>query len=371
MLINKAYKYKLVPTQEQASKLSQMVGCSRFVYNHFLKLNIDQYAKDKTFIFTHQMVTMLPELKIEYSWLNEAFSQSLQTTVRNLGGAFQKFFKGKAEFPSFHKKGVNDSFTCPQKFRVEEEKCLVFIPKVGEVKIRVHKKYRRKKHIEGKVCSITVSRTCGNWYVSVLVEQEIKDKPVSYDKPIGIDVGIKEFAFLSNGKSIDNPKFYRQYEAKLAKAQRRLSRKKKRSKNWLKQLRKVQKIHNKIANSRRDFLHITANDIINNHDVVCLEDLNIKGMVKNHKLAKSISDAGWGMFTTMLDYKAAWQFKTTVYVERFYPSSQRCSSCGSRKIMPLKLRTYVCEDCAMAIDRDYNAAKNIEQRGLELIKQVS
>ncbi len=365
--INKAHKYRLVPNEEQQGKLNRMVGCSRFVYNHFLKLNKDQYEKDQTFVFTHEMVTMLPKLKEEYPWLSEAFSQSLQTTVRNLGGAFQNSFNGKAKFPTFHKKGRHDSFTCPQKFRVEEERSIVFIPKVGEVKIRVNKRFRRQKHIKGEICSITVSRICGIWHVSVLVEREIEDRPISHKKSVGIDVGIKEFAFLSNGKSIDNPKYYREYEAKLARAQRELSRKKKHSRNWYKQLKKVHRIHNKIANSRRDFLQKESTKIVNHYDTICLEDLNIKGMVKNHNLAKSISDAGWGTFTNMLDYKTGWKHKTTVYVPRFYPSSQLCSECGSRKIMPLKLRTYICEDCGSIIDRDYNASLNIEQKGLEIL----
>jgi putative transposase len=365
--INKAYKYRLVPNEEQLDKLNRMVGCSRFVYNHFLQLNKDQYEKDQTFVFTHEMVTMLPKLKEEYPWLSEAFSQSLQTTLRNLGGAFQSFFNGKAKFPTFHKKGRHDSFTCPQKFRVEEEQCIVFIPKAGEVKIRVNRKFRHKKHIKGEIRSIAISRTCGLWYVSILTERETEDKPVSHKKSVGIDVGIKEFATLSNGKSIENPKYYREYEAQLARVRRGFSRKKKHSKNWYKQLRKVHRIHNKIANSRKDFQHKESTKIVNHNDIICLEDLNIRGMVKNHNLAKSISDAGWGTFTDMLDYKAEWKHGTTVYVPRFYPSSQICSKCGSRQIMPLKLRTYICEDCGAIIDRDYNASINIEQKGLEIL----
>jgi putative transposase len=367
MIINKAYKYRLAPANEQLAKLNCLVGCNRFVYNHFLQINKEQYEKDKTFIFTHQMVTMLPELKKEYPWLSEAFSQSLQTTVRNLGGAFQNFFNGKTKFPTFHKKGRHDSFTCPQKFRLEEERSIVFIPKVGEVKIRVNKRFRRQKHIKGEICSITVSRVCGIWYVSILTEREAEDKPISHKKSVGIDVGIKEFAFLSNWQSVEKPEYYREYEAQLARVQRGLSRKQKHSKNWYQQLKRVHRIHNKIANSRRDFLQKESTKIVNHYGIICLEDLNIKGMVKNHNLAKSISDAGWGAFTNMLDYKARWGHKTTVYVPRFFPSSQICSKCGSRKIMPLKLRTYICEDCGAIIDRGYNASCNIEQKGLEML----
>jgi len=360
MLVNKVYKYRLEPTAEQEIMLSKTAGCCRFAYNYFLKLNIDQYDKDKTFVFNHQMVTMLPELKKEYPFLTEVFSQSLQTAVRNLSTAFKNFFNKQNAFPTFKKKGKNDSFTCPQKFRIEEERNCIFIPKVGEVK------YRNSRPIEGKVKPITVSKNCGHWYVSVLTEQEIQEKPKTFVNPIGIDVGLKEFAVLSTGEVIPNPIFYRTLEEKLAKEQRKLSRKEKFSNNWKKQLAKVQKIHSKIANARKDFLHKLSTQIVNNHDVIGVEDLNIKGMVRNHHLAKSIADAGWSMFNNFLEYKCLWQSKTFQKVERFYPSSQLCSGCGSKQIMPLHLRTYVCKDCGTNIDRDFNASKNIELRALQL-----
>jgi len=235
MLVNKAYKYRLEPTVEQETTLNKTAGCCRFVYNYFLKLNIDQYAKDETFVFTHEMVTMLPLLKKEYPFLSEVFSQSLQTVVRNLSIAFKNFFNKQNAFPTFKKKGKNDGFTCPQKFRIEEERNRIFIPKVGEVK------YRNSRPIEGQVKSITVSKNCGNWYVSVLTEQEIQEQTKTFTNPVGIDVGLKEFAVLSTGEVIPNPRFYRTLEEKLTKEQRELSRKEKFSNNWKKQLAKVQK----------------------------------------------------------------------------------------------------------------------------------
>lgn len=360
MLVNKAYKYRLEPTAEQETTLNKTVGCCRFVYNYFLKLNIDQYAKDKTFVFNHQMVTMLPLLKKEYPFLSEAFSQSLQTVVRNLSTAFKNFFNKQNAFPTFKKKGKNDSFTCPQKFRIEEKRNRIFIPKVGEVK------YRNSRQIEGKVKSITISKNCGHWYVSVLTEQEIQEQPKTFLNPVGIDVGLKEFAVLSTGQVIPNPRFYRTLEEKLAKEQRKLSRKEKFSSNWKKQLAKVQKIYSQIANARKDFLHKLSTQIVNNHDLIGVEDLCISGMIKNHRLAKSIADAGWSMFNNFLEYKSIWQSKTYQKVERFYPSSQLCSECGSKQIMPLHLRTYVCKDCGTVKDRDFNASKNIELRALQL-----
>jgi len=361
MLINKGYKYRLEPTVEQEIMLSKTTGCCRFVYNYFLKLNVDQYDKEKIFIFNHQMVTILPKLKKEYPFLTEVFSQSLQTSVRNLSTAFKNFFNKQNAFPIFKKKGKNDSFTCPQKFRIKEERNYIFIPKVGEVK------YRNSRPLEGKVKSITVSRRCGDWYVSVLTEQEVQEKTKTFDSPVGIDVGLKEFAVLSTGEVIPNPRFYHILEEKLAKQQRKLSRKEKFSNNRKKQLAKVQKIHSKIANTRKDFLHKLSTQIVNNHDVIGVEDLNIKGMVRNHYLAKSITDASWNMFNNFLKYKCLWQSKTFQKVERFYPSSQLCSECGSKQIMPLHLRTYVCKDCGTNIDRDFNASKNIELRALQLV----
>jgi|AntAceMinimDraft_8_1070364.scaffolds.fasta_scaffold28205_3 putative transposase len=360
MLIRKAFKYKLEPIVEQEIMLNKTAGCCRFVYNYFLKLNIDQYAKDETFVFNHQMVNMLPELKKEYPFLTEVFSQSLQTAVRNLGAAFKKFFNKQSAFPTFKKKGKQESFTCPQKFRIEEERDRIFIPKVGEVK------YRNSRPIEGEVKSITISKNCGKWYVSILTEQEIQEQPKTFNNPVGIDVGLKEFAVLSTGEIISNPRFYRTLEEKLAKEQRKLSRKEKYSNNWKKQLAKVQKIHSKIANARKDFLHKLSTQIVNNHDIIGVEDLNIKGMVRNRHLAKSIADAGWNMFNNFLEYKSLWQSKTYQKVERFYPSSQLCSECGSKQIMPLYLRIYVCKDCGTVKDRDYNASKNIELRALQL-----
>ncbi|GAX90145.1 RNA-guided endonuclease TnpB family protein [Effusibacillus lacus] len=359
MKIHKAYRFKLEPTKEQIRLLKQACGCQRFVYNHYLKKNMEQYEQDKTFVFYHAMATDLPNLKQQFPFLRDAFSQSLQTTLRHLDRAFKNFFKGAAEFPAFKKKNRHDSFTCPQKFRIAEK--VIFIPKIGEVR------YRKSRQMEGKVKSITITQNCGRWFVSVLTEQEIVEPTPTYENPVGIDVGLKEFVFLSDGTSIANPKYYRQYQEKLAKEQRKLAKKQKFSKNWHKQLRKVQNVHYKIRNSRQDFLHQVSTKIVKNHDIICMEDLHVKGLVKNRKLAKSIADAGWDMLKNMIAYKASWANRTLVQVERFYPSTQECSACGGRKLMPLHLRTYVCESCNTTIDRDYNASLNIERRGLEIL----
>lgn len=367
MKINKAYKFRLVPTTKQEVILNKMVGACRFVYNHFLKLNMDNYIKTEKFVFSVEMINKLPELKEEFIFLKEVFSQSLQTALRNLDIALKRCFKGLSEFPKFKKKGKNDSFTCPQKFRILEDNNRIMIPKVGFVK------YRNSRKIEGKIKSITVSKKNHNWYVSVLSEQDFVEKEKTYEKAVGIDLGIKSFAILSNGKEIENPNFYRKLEKKLKTTQRKLSSKVKFSKNWIKAKVKVSKLQEHIANSRYDFLHKKSHEIVKNQDIIGIEDLNVKGMVKNKKLAKSVHDVGWGMFVSMLEYKTFFQSKSLIKVGRFYPSSQLCSNpdCDGRKLMPLHLRTYVCEKCNLVIDRDYNASKNIEIEAKSLLGLIS
>ncbi len=362
MKINKAYKFRLAPTPTQEVILNKSVGSCRFIYNHFLQLNIDTYAKTEKFVFSVEMINKLPELKNQYPFLKEVFSQSLQQVCRNLDTALKRFFKGLAEFPKFKKKGKHDSFTCPQKFRILQDKNRVMIPKVGLVK------YRNSRDIEGTIKSITVSKKAGNWYISVLTEQEFIENEKTFNNPVGIDLGIKSFAFLSTGKEIENPNFYRKLEQKLKTEQRKLSAKVKFSKNWLKQKLKVSRLQEYIANCRYDFLHKKSHEIVKNHDLIGVEDLCIKGMVKNRKLAKSIHDVGWGKFNEMLDYKTFFKSKTLIKVGRFYPSSQLCSNpeCDGKKLMPLHLRTYICEKCNTVIDRDYNASKNIELEAIRL-----
>lgn len=274
VVIHKAYKFRIVPrSPEQIEKLNQHIGCTRFVGNKLLKLREELYERTGEGMSTNDMVKHLPMLKEEFPFLKEAFSQSLQTSVRNLGVAYQRFFNGTSKKPVFRKKGRNDSMTFPQKFRIDQQQATVFLPKIGEMT------YRKSRHINGKIKSITVSKKAGRFYMSVLTEQPHVKKETEVKTPVGIDVGLKEFAVLSNGTVILNPKFYRQYEVKLAQAQRNLSKKAKFSNNWKKQLQKVQKIHIKIANARYDFLHKTSRDIVNNHDFIGVEDLAVSKLI--------------------------------------------------------------------------------------------
>jgi len=360
MLVQKGFKYRLKPTKEQKQKLLQHGGNARFVYNYFLKQNIDYYKETKKFKFYHELATSLPKLKQELPFLKKSFSQSLQMVTRHLDKALKDSFKKEKGFPSFKKKHfLNDSFTCPQKWRLSNG--FVFIPKIGEVEWIKH------RPLEGKPKSITISQDGNNWYCSVLCEYDVKEQEKKSDNIVGCDVGLKNFLTLSDKTVIKNPKHLKKYEDKLAKKQRKLSKKQKGSKNRFKQRMKVRKIHSKIKNIRQDFLHKTTSHVIAKYDGIVLEDLNVKGMMKNHHLAKSLSDVSWSEFRRQLEYKAKWNFKHFIIIDRFDPTSKTCSNCGCIQDMSLNKRQYNCPDCGISIDRDLNASINIRNLGLNKI----
>ncbi|MBA7555907.1 IS200/IS605 family transposase ISMac7 [subsurface metagenome] len=356
MLVQKGFKFRLAPTKEQKQKLLQHGGNARFVWNYFLKINIDYYKETSKFKFYNELAVFLPKLKKEYPFLKESFSQSLQMVARQFDKALKDSFTKEKGFPSFKKKNLlNDSFTCPQKWRLG--KGFVFIPKIGEVKWIKH------RAMQGKPKSITISQDGDRWYCSVLCEYDIEEQEKKTDNIVGIDVGLKEFATLSDGTAVGNPKHLKKYEEKLVSKQRRLNKKQKGSKNRFKQRIKVKIIHTKIKNLRQDFLHKTTSDMITKYDGVVLEDLNVKGMMKNHLLAKSIADVSWSEFTRQLEYKAKWNFKYFILIERFEPTSKTCSNCGHIQDMPLSKRQFNCPDCGISIDRDLNASINICRLG--------
>lgn len=360
MLIQRGYKYRILPTKEQEESLLQCGGNARFLWNYTLKTNQDYYKETGKFKFYHELAVSLPKLKEEYPFLKESFSQSLQMVLRQFDKALKDSFKKKKGFPSFKKKMLlNDSFTCPQKWRLE--KGFVFIPKIGEVKWIKH------RAMKGKPKSITISQDGDKWYCSVLCEYTIPDKAKECDNIVGCDVGLKEFAILSDGTVISNPRHTKKYENKLAKEQRKLSKKQKGSKNRFKQRLKVRKIHNKIRDIRKDFLHKTSNSIAKNYDGIFVEDLNIKGMMKNHCLAKSIGDVSWSEFNRQLEYKCKWNFKYYLKIDRFFPSSKTCSNCGYVQEMPLSKRIFDCPNCGISIDRDLNASLNIRNIGINTL----
>lgn len=360
MLIQKGFKYRLYPTDEQRQNLLQQGGNARFIWNLFLVQNCLYYRETGKFIFYHELAVSLPKLKQQYPFLLESFSQSLQMVARQFDRALKDSFKKQKGFPSFKKKSLfTDSFSCPQKWRLG--KGFIFIPKIGEVPWKKH------RALKGKPKSITISQDGNNWYCSVLCEYTIKDKEKQKDNIIGIDVGLKEFAVFSDKTIIKNPKYLKKQESKLKREQRKLSRRKNNSINKYKQQIKIRKIYAKIKNSRKDFIHKTTSNIITKYDGVVLENLNISGMLKNHKLAKAISDVSWFEFKRQLEYKTKWNFKHFILIGRFEPTSKKCSNCGYIQEMTLKKRIFNCPICGLHLDRDLNASINIKNLGINTV----
>jgi putative transposase len=337
-------------------------GCVRFVYNHFLDERIEQYKGNKKSDNYHKQSACLTQLKKQEAtiWLKEVNSQSLQFALRCLDTAFVNFFCGKAKFPRFKSKRKKNSFTVPQFVEVTEGK--LFFPKFKEgIKIIAH------RALKGEVKHCTVCKTpTGKFFVSILCE--VQHKPMKpTNKSVGIDLGLKDFAVTSDGIRFKNNSHLKRYGRQLAKAQKHLSRKARGSNSRNRQRLKVAAIHEKIANTRLDLLHKVSIQIINEYDTICLEDLNVKGMMANHKLAKHIADASWSTFVGLLEYKASWNDKRIVKINRFYPSSKTCNECGYvHQGLTLAERTWTCPN-GHILNRDVNASKNILEEGLRIM----
>ena len=360
--IQKTYRFALLPTREQEVLLNKHFGCVRFVYNHFLNERIEQYKESRKSDNYHKQAEFLTTLKRqeETEWLREVNSQSLQTALRNLDTAFVNFFRGNAKFPRFKSKRRKNSFTVPQFVEVKNER--LFFPKFKDgIKIIEH------RGLQGEVKHCTVSKTpTGKFFVSILCEVQYKPlKPTK--KQVGIDLGIKDFAVTSDGFRFENNHHLKRYERQLSKAQKHLSRKVKGSNSRNRQRLKVAAIHEKIANTRLDLLHKVSTQITNEYDIICLEDLNVKAMMANHKLAKHIADASWGTFVRLLEYKASWNDKRVIKINRFYPSSKTCNECGYiHQDLKLSERQWTCPN-GHVLDRDINASKNILEEGLRIM----
>jgi len=353
----KAYKYRLMPTNEQATLINKHIGSCRFAYNTALETKQKVYAGNKVNLSCFDLIKQLPELKKEYEWLKEVNSQSLQQAIVNLDVAFTKFFKGQNDFPKFKRKGNRDSFNCPQSVLIEEDKLIIPKFKKG-INLILH------RNLKGTIKQATISRTPTNkYFVSILCETGEAVMPketIKENTTIGIDLGIKSFLVSSDGQEFDNPKFLRKAQSRLKFTQRKYSKHK--GKNTK---HRLAILHEKVANQRKDFLNKVSTKLIRENQSIAIEDLNISGMVKNHCLAQSISDAGWGMFVTMLEYKAEWYGKNILKIGRFEPSSKTCSVCGSvNKELTLKDREWTCS-CGTLLNRDVNAAINIKNFALK------
>jgi putative transposase len=358
----KAFKYRIYPTSEQSILLAKSFGCARWFYNYTLNLTSETYKQTGKGLSRNEIINLLPSLKKEYEWLTEAPSQALQQAALNLSSAFLNFFEGRAKYPNFKKKRKRQSIRFPQGCKLKDD--ILRLPKIGDVHCKV------SRQPEGTLKSVTVSVNPSGEYFAACLYDDGKDLPEksSEGKAIGIDVGLTHYAITSDGTKHGNPKYYRKYEKKLAKRQKQLSRKLKGSNNRHKARIKVAKVHTKIVRCREDFIHKLSRKLVDENQVIVVENLAVRNMVKNHKLAKSISDAGWGDFCTMLKYKSEWEGKTYIEVDRFYPSSKTCNNCLNRvDSLSLDIRSWQCPKCGENHDRDINAAKNIRDEGLRIL----
>lgn len=372
-MILRAYKYRAYPTKEQEVLLAKHFGCSRWVYNYALDKKIKTYQTTKESLSRFTIQKDLPELKKaeETKWLKEVNSQSLQASLENLDKAFTKFFRDKKGFPKFKSKHDNrQSFSVPQNGIVDFETSTISLPKFkNPIKCKLHRRF------EGNSKTVTISKTpTGKYFVSVLVEvnEDIpKLKPIDENKAVGIDLGIKTFAVLSNGEEIQNPKHLRSALKRLKKQQRRVSKKVKGSNNRKKAVKKLAILHEKVSNKRNDFLHKVTAKLVSENDTICLETLSASNMMKNHKLAQALSDISIGKFNEILEYKAKWNGVNILRIGRFQPSSKMCSCGEINKELKLSDRVWTCKACGVTHDRDKLAANNIKKFAFINIKNTA
>ena len=364
----KAYKYRIYPNNEQKIQIAKTFGCCRFVYNQTLAYRKEAYEKEKKSVSKTDCNNYCNrELKKEYEWLKEVDKFALTNAIYNMDAAFQKFFREHAGYPKFKRKHNNHksyttNFTNGD-IAADFEDGKIKLPKLKQVKAKLHREF------EGQIKSATVSQVpSGKYYVSILVETQQEELPHT-DKNTGLDLGVKDLCITSDGEKYKNPKTIRKYEKKLAKLQRKLSHKEKRSRNYYKTKKKIALCHEKITNTRKDYLHRVSHGIISENQVIVSENLQIKNMVKNHHMAKSISDVSWHELTRQLEYKAKWNGREYIKIDTFYASSQMCSACGYKNIATkdLSVREWICPVCGAKHDRDVNAAKNILAEGLRRI----
>ena len=362
--INKTYRFRLYPNDSQKELLAKHFGCTRYVYNYFLERRKRKYiekGKSENYYSQAKELTELKKKK-DMFWLKEVNSQSLQFSLRNLDTAYSNFFHKRTKFPKFHSKKNKESFTVPQNAILKDNK--LYLPKFKDgIPVKVH------RPIKGEIGKVCITKTpTGKYFVSIFTEEEYEEVEHT-SKSVGIDLGIKNLIVTSDGRKFKNNKYIKKYEKKLTKSQKHLSRKKKGSQGYENQRLKVAKIHEKISNFRKDYLHKCSSALIKDYDIICVEDLNVKNMKGNRRLSKSISDTSWSTLLEFLTYKAEWNNKYVVKIGRFFPSSQMCSYCGyiNNEVKKLNVREWDCPRCGNHHDRDVNASINILGEGLRNI----
>lgn len=397
-MMKRGHIYRIYPDKEQKTLLEQHFGGVRFIYNRSLFIKNLMYSKFKINVTEVDLNNNLTLLKELHPWMKDLNSQSLQQANKNLLTGFKNFFEGNGAFPTRKsKKNNNFSFQVPQNYQINLTSSKVYLPKIGWMKVVLHRDFLDKKFIENELVTkevngerildqklnkefkilktLTVSRTsAGRYHVSILIDDHVPEpEPVEFDEitTIGIDVGIKNFAALSSGEIIDNPKFLQRSLDKLKKLQRDVSRTQKGSRNRKKVVLKLAKHHQLISDQRNDFQHKLSMRLISENQAIVTENLNVKGMIRNHCLAQSISDVGWSEFIRKLKYKAQWYGKTILQIDRFAPSSKVCNVCGYKKDdLTLDIREWECPDCRTLHDRDINASLNIKKIALDNFNTV-
>jgi putative transposase len=367
-VLHKVVQVRLYPSQEQETLLAQTFGCARWWWNYALNKSIETYKETGKGLSRVALNAFLPSLKKaeETVWLADCYSQVLQATTLNLTTAYKNFFEKRAGFPKFKSKHGKQSIQYPQNVKILDGN--VKLPgNIGIVKAKIH------RVIEGKIKTVTVSKTpSGKYLASILTEVEGENPIVSEGKIYGIDLGLKHFAVVTDGKKVskyDNPKHLAKHEKNLKRKQQKLARKQKGSKSRNRYRKVVAKVYERVSNSRQDFLHKLSYKLVSDSQAVIVETLHVLGMVRNHKLAKSISDVGWGTFTNFLAYKLERRGGKLVEIDRWFPSSKLCSNCFYQiGEMPLDVREWTCPHCNTHHDRDVNAAQNIRVEGIRMIK---
>jgi putative transposase len=365
VMIQKTFTYCLKPTETQKALFQQFSGASRYVYNWALNLVKESLDAQEGLLSYKDIANLLTQKKTNELWLKEIHSQVLQQALKDLERSLNNCFSGKKRkaigFPGFRCRGVKDSFRFPQYIKCVNAR--VFLPKIGWVA------YRNSRPLEGMIKQATVKRQGKRWFIHIMcqVELDIEKKPFTEATAVGIDVGIKELSVLSNGKVYENPHFLKSDLGKLAYVQKAHARKQKGSKNRKKSAKKIGRVHAKIANKRKDYIHKISTEIVESQDTIIVEKLQISGMIRNRKLSRSIADVSWRILLTFLKYKAAWRGKNFIEIPQFTPTSKTCFVCKIEKAMPLSLRKYVCANCGHEMDRDLNAALNIKAAGTAVL----